>query len=193
MTLGGAGTLLVPAQVLCAHLITMRKIVVTGPESSGKTTLSAALAKHYATVWVPEQSRPFLDTLGRGYVEDDLRAIGEQQLRAEDEIEEALELLRTPLMFCDTDLITIRIWGEEKYGKADPWVKEVTEQRSYELWLLCAPDMPWEPDPLRENPHDRDRLFAVYESTLQALGKSYLVMRGKLEERMAAAVEAIGG
>lgn len=170
----------------------MRKIVITGPENSGKTTLAAALAKEYASVWVPEQARSYLHASGRPYVEDDLRAIAEQQLYMEDEIEGVLQMLRAPLMVCDTDLITIRIWGEEKYGRSDPWVKRTTEERPYDLWLLCAPEMPWEPDPLRENPHDRDRLFDVYARTLQQLAKPYLIMRGAHEERMRSAVEAIG-
>lgn len=169
----------------------MQRIVVTGPESSGKTTLAAALATHYGTVWVPEQSRPYLHTLQRPYEEGDLRRIGEQQVHMEDELVETVAMLRTPWIICDTDLITIRIWGEEKYGRSDPWIVQQTGQRPYALWLLCAPDMPWEPDPLRENPNDRDRLFDVYERTLRALGKPYVIMRGAHAERMRDAVRAI--
>lgn len=169
----------------------MKRIVVTGPESSGKTTLASALAAALGTAWVPEQSRPYLEQLNRPYKEHDLRAIGEQQLHMEDEMAEALEMMRTPFLICDTDLITIRIWGQEKYGRSDPWVQATTAERPYALWLLCTPDMPWEPDPLRENPHDRDRLFTVYEQTLQQLNKPYAIMRGPHEQRLQQALQAI--
>jgi nicotinamide riboside kinase len=156
----------------------MRKIVITGPECSGKSTLSEALARHYGVRWVPEMARPFLDDLGRPYVEADLRAIAELQLRTEQELAEAGKRDGQPLLFCDTDLITIRIWGEEKFGRSDPWITEQTRTRPYDLWLLCAPDIPWVYDPQRENPHDRDRLFVVYEQLLRTLGKPYAVIRG---------------
>lgn len=176
----------------------MKRIVITGPESSGKTTLARELATHYDTVWVREMARSYLEVkegfgAAAGYVEGDLLNIGELQLRAEDGVIAAVKGDGVPYLFCDTDLITIRIWGEEKYGRSDPWVLQQTETRHYDLWLLCTPDMPWDPDPLRENPHDRDRLFAVYERTLQQLGKPYVVMNGPHEERMRAAIAAIDG
>jgi nicotinamide riboside kinase len=137
-------------------------------------------------------AREYLDGLERPYKESDLRAIGELQLRTEAEM--ALgPPAGTSIVFCDTDLITIRIWGEEKYGRSDPWIVQQTEERPYDLWLLCRPDIPWEFDPQRENPHDRDRLFAVYEKTLKALGKNYAIIGGDQEERMKLALAAIQG
>jgi NadR type nicotinamide-nucleotide adenylyltransferase len=172
------------------------KVVVTGPESSGKTTLAQALAAHFGTVWVPEAARAYLaarDTFSSAgpYLEKDLLDIARSQLRAEDHLLASIRPDAPQLIICDTDLITIRIWGEDKYGRSDPWVLERTVERPYDLWLLCRPDMPWEPDPLRENPHDRDRLLAVYERTLQALDKPYLVLSGPHAERMERAVSAI--
>lgn len=165
--------------------------MITGPESSGKTTLAQALALHYDVPCVHEASRPFLETRQGGHYEErDLLAIAHMQLA----MEEASALFMDadpPHLFCDTDLITIRIWGEEKYGSSDPWIVQQTEERHYDLWLLCTPDMPWEPDPLRENPNDRDRLFRVYESTLQQLSKPYVIMHGPHEQRMYAAIRAI--
>ncbi|MBS1944503.1 MAG: ATP-binding protein [Bacteroidetes bacterium] len=168
----------------------MRKIVITGPECSGKSTLSQALAEHYGVSWVPEMARPYLDRLGRPYGETDLLRIAELQVRTEDERE--AEQPGTPgLLICDTDLITIRIWGEEKYGRSDPWIFKQTEDRAYDLWLLCTPDIPWVYDPQRENPHDRDRLFEVYRQTLERLKKPYAVISGEEEERLNQAVNAI--
>lgn len=170
----------------------MRKIVVTGPESSGKTTLAEALAAHYGTIWVHEAARSYLAAKeSLGYVESDLLAIARMQLRLEDACAARVPLERPQLLICDTDLITIRIWGEEKYGRSDPWIVRRTEERSYDLWLLCTPDMPWGPDPLRENPHDRDRLFDVYERTLRHLRKPYVVVDGTHEGRMRCAIDVI--
>ncbi|MBP9080400.1 MAG: ATP-binding protein [Flavobacteriales bacterium] len=171
----------------------MLKVVVTGPECSGKSTMSQALADHFGVPWVPEMARPFLDELARPYVESDLRSIAELQLYTEEE--RALEQdPGTPdLLICDTDLITIRIWGEEKYGRSHPWIVKQTQERTYDLWLLCMPDIPWVYDPQRENPHDRDRLFEVYRKTLERLGKAYVVISGEVDERLKQAVNAIMG
>lgn len=171
----------------------MRKVVVTGPECSGKSELSQALAAHYGVPWVPEMARPFLEQLGRPYEEADLLAIARLQLQTEEE--RGAEAARTdpPLLICDTDLITIRIWGEEKYGRSDPWIVQQTAQRPYDLWLLCTPDLPWVPDPLRENPHDRDRLFDVYRHTLKVLGKPFAIISGKEGERLRQGLAAIEG
>ena len=107
---------------------------------------------------------------------------------------EALELAQTSrfdLIFCDTDMITIRIWSEEVFGRSAPELIALSEQRHYDHWLLCRPDIPWEPDPLRENPHDRDRLFAVYEVMLKKLGKPYTLVQGEQEQRMATAIKVV--
>ncbi|MCC6840005.1 MAG: ATP-binding protein [Flavobacteriales bacterium] len=168
----------------------MRKVVVTGPECSGKSVLSAQLAERFGLPWVPEMARPYLDELGRPYGEADLRRIAELQLRTEAEC--TADQPGAPLLICDTDLITIRIWGEEKYGRSDPWVVEQTEGRPYDLWLLCTPDIPWVYDPQRENPHDRDRLFEVYRQVLERLGKPHAVIHGQGAQRLALAVDAVG-
>lgn len=176
----------------------VQKIVITGAESSGKTTLAEALAAHFGTLRVHEAARSYLDAKAAfgttaGYVEQDLLAIARLQVQLEDSA--VAHTQDPPLLFCDTDLITIRIWGEEKYGRSDPWVVRMTEERPYALWLLCSPDIPWEPDPLRENPHDRDRLFTRYAEMLRALGKPFVVVSGDRDARLAqavAAVEAMG-
>jgi NadR type nicotinamide-nucleotide adenylyltransferase len=173
--------------------IVMLKVVITGPECSGKTTLAEALAKRFNTLWVHEGARSYLDTMpaGQAYNEATLLEIAKYQLQLEDLMTAAIKPGDPQLLFCDTDLITIRIWGEEKYGRSDPWIVQRTEQRPYGLWLLSSPDMPWESDPLRENPHDRDRLFSVYERTLRALRKPYIVLQGPPEQRLQEATAAV--
>ncbi|MBP7409326.1 MAG: ATP-binding protein [Flavobacteriales bacterium] len=165
----------------------MLKIAVVGPESSGKTTLCEALMLHLRAWMVSEVAREFLGELDRPYVEADLLAIAKAQAENEDMVTGEF----SGLVVCDTDMITVRIWSEEKYGRCDPWIMQQSEERHYDLWLLCKPDMPWQADPLRENPHDRDRLFGVYEGMLKWLEKPYVIMQGDREHRLADASKAI--
>lgn len=162
-------------------------VAVVGPESSGKSTLCAALAKHYEEPWVEEHARYYLEQLGRPYQESDLLRIAEGQIRRE---HEALQGAHR-LLICDTDMITIRIWSEEKFGRCDPRLVRLTEERHYDLWLLCRPDIPWESDPLRENPHDRDRLFQRYLQMLRRSSKPFIVIEGEREERIQRALMAL--
>lgn len=164
------------------------KIVVTGPESSGKTTLTLALGDTLRAVVVNEVAREYIDELDRPYAESDLLVIAKAQL----ELEDALSSVAGSdgRIICDTELLTIRIWSEEKYGRCEPWIVEQTERRHYDHWLLCKPDIPWEPDPQRENPHDRDRLFVKYEALLRVLGKPFTVIEGDRDQRLNAAVAA---
>ena len=148
----------------------MHKIIVTGPESSGKTTLCKALSKHFNLPFSKESSREYLDALNRDYNQDDLLKIAKGQLQAEN----GIQLL-------DTDLITLKIWSEYKYGSCNKWIlsqieKEKSEKRFY---LLCKSDIPWEADPQRENPNNREELFEIYKTELESLGHTYFVVEGK--------------
>lgn len=165
----------------------MPKIAIVGPESSGKSTLAQELMLPARAWYVSEVAREYIDGLDRPYEESDLLRIARAQAQNEDLIGEEFK----GLMVCDTDLITIRIWSEEKYGRCHPWILEQSEKRHYDLWLLCRPDIPWEPDPQRENPLDRDRLFDVYEGMLRRLAKPFRIIEGGPEERLRTALDAI--
>lgn len=167
------------------------RIAIVGPESTGKTTLTEALAQHYRCAYTKEYARYFLEEHGPHYVRADLLRIAQGQLMVEAGSQELAEQHGGGLVLCDTDMITIRIWSEEKYGACDPLILQLARATHYDHWLLCAPDMPWEADPLRENPHDRDRLFGIYERTLQELGKPYHVVKGSRELRERNAVQLI--
>ena len=148
----------------------MHKIIVTGPESSGKTTLCKALSIHFKIPYSEEFARGFLDQLDRNYTQSDLLKIARGQLQSE---------LNSQLL--DTDLITIKIWSEYKYGSCDKWIldqieKQKTEKRFY---LLCRPDIPWETDRQRENPKDREKLFKIHKKELENLGHDYFIVEGK--------------
>ena len=148
----------------------MHKIIITGSESSGKTTLCKALSKHFNLPFSKEFAREYLDQLGRNYKKDDLLKIAKGQLLSE---------LNSQLL--DTDLITIKIWSEYKYGNCDKWILEQIkkEKKEKRFYLLCRPDIPWEADRQRENPKDKEKLFKIYKKELENLGHDYFVVEGK--------------
>ena len=125
----------------------IKKIVVIGPESTGKSTLSEALATALHTVWVPEYAREYLEHLNRPYSETDLQAIARGQLLKEGEVAP----LVNKVLICDTDLYVIKVWSEHKYGRCHASILEEIARRKYDLYLLTGIDMPWSPDPLREH------------------------------------------
>lgn len=154
----------------------MIKIAITGPESSGKSTLAAALAQAYATVWVPEYARHYLEGLRRPYRAKDLLVIARGQLASEHQ--QARRAQR--MLFCDTDLLVVKIWSQEKFGRVDPRIEAAWQRSCYDLHLLCQPDLPWSPDPLREHPDpaDRWRLYAYYRQALLEAGRPFVEISG---------------
>lgn len=170
-------------------MISVKKIVITGPESSGKTTLAQQLATHYATQWVPEYARSYLEQLGRPYHQEDLLAIARGQATAEDR--KKLEAVQ--YLFCDTGLEVIKIWSMVKYGKIDQRLKHLLDNHSYSAYLLCRPDLDWAPDPLRETPklEDRLELFELYEKELHQSRIPWITISGRNETRLQLAVEGI--
>jgi NadR type nicotinamide-nucleotide adenylyltransferase len=139
-------------------------ILVTGPESSGKTTLARQLAWALDGVFVAEAARDYLELQGSNYDEADLLKIWQQQAEAED----TARASSASFVVCDTGPEVIRIWAEVKYGRCPPEVLHACTERSYDLILLCMPDLPWVPDPLREAPDlaQREALFARYRELL---------------------------
>jgi len=150
----------------------MLKIIATGPESSGKTTLCKALFKHFNLPFSKEYAREYLEKINKDYNQDDLLKIAKEQLKSEQ---------NTQLL--DTDLITIKIWSKYKYGNCDKWILDEIEKQKSEkrFYLLCKPDVPWKKDPQRENPNDREELFEIYKEELANLGHNYFIVEG--EER----------
>lgn len=164
------------------------KIAVTGPESSGKTTLAAALAKRYATIWTPEYARPYLTEKGGVYTFADLGEIARGQLEWEDRDANQARGYH----FCDTDLTVIKVWSAFRFGKIDPFILEQLSQPRYALTLLCHPDIPWVFDPLRENPDNRHVLLSLFQQTLQSWNVPYVEIRGiDFSDRLNQAANAI--
>jgi len=167
----------------------MKKVVVIGPESTGKSTLSDKLAVHFNTVWTPEYARKYLDELGRPYEQHDLWEIARGQLRLEDE--KARQANR--LLICDTDLYVLKVWSEHKYGQVDLRILEQIAARPYHLYLLTYIDIPWEEDPQREypDPQMREYFYRIYRDIVVNAGVPWVDIRGGYEEREKAAIAAV--
>ena len=169
----------------------MRIVCLTGPESTGKTTLSQALARRFGVPWLAEYAREHLTTRpagASGYDRDSVASIGREQWRRECDL-----LLRTesPVVL-DTDLSVIFVWWQEKYGSVPDWIDGAWAGQAPRLYLLCRPDIGWRPDPLRESPHDLDRLFDVYRDLLTERGLRFVEVNGTGNARTAAAFRAAG-
>jgi nicotinamide riboside kinase len=179
----------------------MKKIVITGPESAGKTTLAQKLATYYQVPLVVEQARNYLEKKQAPqyleptealYTYKDLSEIAKLQNEMEYmtwDNEHRLVNVEFPFLICDTDLLTIKIWAIDVFGKCPEWILQNIHNQSLRhkesLYLLCSPEaVAWEDDPLRENPHDRDRLFKIYEKELNFYKKNYIILRGSVDERL---------
>lgn len=163
------------------------KIVMIGPESTGKTTLSRQLAAYYQAPWVAEYARQYIDQLQRPYRETDLLVIARGQCRWEDEGASKAGAF----VFCDTDLQVIEIWSEVKYGRVHPWITAEIQRRQYAHYFLCGVDVPWEYDPQRENPNDREALFAQYKTRLEMRQSPFTVVTGDPEARLEQAIAVL--
>jgi len=168
----------------------MRRISLTGPESAGKSSLAAQLAAHYGTTFVPEYARAYLEENGSAYTLADLEAIAHGQLAAED----AVAAQATGFLFCDTDLLVIKIWAENAFGICPAWVLAELEKPRYALTLLLAPDLPWAPDPLREHPDPAQRwhFYELYRAELVSRNWPFVEINGPPAQRLALALAACG-
>jgi len=170
----------------------MKRIVILGPESTGKSTLALNLSNHYQAYYVNEYARDYLK-FRNDYLEEDLLQIAIGQLQLEDEGEQECRKKDLPMIFYDTDLTVIKIWSEFKYGKCDPWILEQHKLRKYDLYLLAYPDLEWHPDPMRENPKDRDRMkiFELYQKDLKSRKVEFRIIKGIGEKRNKNAIEIV--
>lgn len=166
----------------------VKKIAVIGAESSGKTWLCEALAEYYKTAWVREYARDYFnDSDIYNYTLDDLEIIAKKQLELENEtIKQASHFL-----FCDTTLITLKIWAELEFQHTPPFIKEHLDLVKYDHYFITNNDIPWEDDPLRQNKHSRELLFQMNEREVVRSGIPYSVVSGLNEERLNFAVKKL--
>lgn len=165
----------------------VKRIAITGPESTGKSMLAQQLAECYHTVWVEEYAREYINNLNRPYNEEDILAIAQGQMARED----SQALKADKVLFCDTELIVTKIWSDVKYARCHPWILQEIERRKYDLFLLCSIDIPWENDPQREHPHQRQFLFDLYYKELTDRKLPFFVLSGLGEKRLENALRFI--
>lgn len=158
----------------------MKKIVITGPESSGKTTLFEQLTNTYKVFGVNEYAREYISDLKREYNYQDILQIAKVQFKS---VENAFNS-NQQFLISDTDLLTLEIWCEFKYGKCHKFITDNLRNHLPDIYLLCCPDIPWEYDPQRENQNDRVELFEIYRAKIVDLGVDYQVIRGGAAARV---------
>jgi NadR type nicotinamide-nucleotide adenylyltransferase len=163
------------------------KIAIVGPESTGKSTMSAFLAEHYHTVWVPEYAREYCDALTEPPTwQDEINMFHGQIV-----LENSLIQKANKILICDTTFITVKIWSDQMFGKAPQVVIDQLSHHHYDYYLLLNIDLPWEDDPLRDFPNMREHFMEVWHKELQALNAPYVVISGIGNERYQSAVKAI--
>ena len=176
----------------------IKKIVVIGPESTGKSMLCEQLAAHYNTRWVKEYAREYLLEHGADYAFDDLYTIAQGQLFNEEKAVNEMQKISSSekkdnLLFIDTDLYVIKIWSEFVFNKCDNRILTEISKRKYDLYLLCNIDLPWVKDELREYPdiEVRKKLFHYYHEVLTEQKVPWIIISGNYEERLAHALKAV--
>lgn len=158
----------------------IRNIVISGPESTGKTELALYLAKALNGQYVPEYAREYIQGLGRKYNYEDVIKIAKMQIQQQKIASQSF----SGFIFYDTWLIITKIWLMEVYGRYPLWIDKNLKTIKMDLFLLCAPDIPWIPDPLRENGGERRvYLFDKYEQEIKNLGFKYYIISGSGEKR----------
>jgi len=172
----------------------VKKIVIIGPESTGKSTLCEQLARHYDTLWCPEYAREYLLANGTNYTYQNLLTIAKGQLALEDRYT-ALMNERQRVLFIDTDMYVMKVWCEFVFGKCHRFILDQIVERKYDGYLLCDTDLPWVKDELREYPDlaSRRRLFHIYHDCLINQPVPWFRIYGNDEERQQEAIAAVDG
>lgn len=165
----------------------IKKIALIGPESSGKTTLCLELAAHFRTSWVPEFAREYISSLNRKYTLRDIDHCAQEQIKSEN----VLLKSANRFIFCDTEMIIAKVWCEDVFKTTPVWIEEMIETHRYDLFLLTLPDIPFQQDDVRENPHRREFFFDWYKRELEERKFKYEVIGGKGQERFLNALGAI--
>ena len=179
----------------------IQKIVVLGPESTGKSTLCAALAAHYQTIWTPEYARTYLSEHGTNYSYDDLLTIAKGQIQNENEslaslnkniVDHPTQKISNKLIV-DTDMYVMKVWCEYVFNNCHHYILEQINQRSYDLYLLCDIDLPWAADEMREYPDAGPRLelFTIYKELLINQNIPWGIVSGVGAQRTTNAIQLI--
>lgn len=166
----------------------LKKVVLTGPESTGKTFLSKILSEHFNTTWVEEYGRAYCEKVGQDLTALDFAHIAGGQLYLEDEAAKKAN----KVLICDTDLIVTEIWAEIYKVPCPDWIIEINHQRHYDHWLLLSPDVPWERDSVRQYQEIRNWHFQRLHDELSKRKLPFTVISGSYEERIEMSTKLVG-
>ena len=174
--------------------INIVKVVLFGPESTGKTTLASQLAYHYQTVWAPEFARQYLQEKWNNKRQvcehEDLLPIAIGQMKLENKLAKRADRV----LICDTDLLETKVYSEEYYdGIVDRDLEIAAEENQYDIYLLTYIDIPWKLDSIRDRPEQRENMFKAFESALKKSNRPYVTLKGDEERRFKKAIEVIDG
>ncbi|MFZ4725407.1 MAG: AAA family ATPase [Paludibacter sp.] len=168
----------------------MFKISILGPESTGKSALAKSLSEYFDSPWVPEYAREYVEKLLTPYTYVDVCNIALKQIEQENFYNNKLDF-NHKFVFFDTDLIITKVWFEYCYQKVPDFLVEQLNKYSFDFYLLCAPDLPWEADSVREHGHDREFFFNWYKKEIEQTGKPFLIIKGFGNERIQNAINGI--
>jgi len=161
-----------------------KRIAITGPESSGKTTIAKDLASYFKTSFAPEYAREFL-TKNQNYTQTDLDLIAKGQLAEIKKIES------NEIVIADTEMLVMKIWSLVVFKTVSEFIETSFQTQKFDLYLLCSPDIPWEYDPLRVDKNNREMLFKLYQDELVAKNLPFVILTGNKNQRISAALHAI--
>ena len=181
-----------------ANNLMLKKVVIIGPESTGKSTLCEQLSQHYDTIWCPEFAREYLLTNGTKYTYEDLLNIAKGQIALEDEFSVMMNNSHLPPptphspLFIDTGMYVMKVWCEFVFGNCHRFILDEIVSRQYDLYLLCNIDLPWVKDELREYPdlQIRKKLYNIYEDIMINQSVPWVTISGDYEERLQKAIAA---
>jgi len=167
----------------------IHRVVITGPESTGKTELAHALAERLDTIWIPEYARQYVENLDRPYEYEDVIQIAKHQIAQETEF--ASKMGKGILLF-DTWLIITKVWLDLVFGKCPEWILDHIRSSKIDLFLVCDTDLPWIADPVRENGGEkREELFQIYCNEIRKFGFKYEIVSGIGDSRTENAINAL--
>lgn len=166
----------------------IKKIAVVGPESTGKSTIATQLAKYYKVPWVPEYARYYCEALTADCTLQDEINMFHGQLSLEQSV---LAMTETDFIICDTTFITVKIWSDAFFGQTPQIVLDALQKYPYDFYVLLDIDLPWQDDPLRDFPNQREHFMSVWHKELNALGANYRVVSGLGEDRFKNAIAVI--
>ena len=162
------------------------KIAITGPESTGKTTLAKDLAKKFNAIWIPEFARGYLESKGGAYEFEDIEIIAREQEKTWQRYNES------ELVFFDTEFTVLKIWSEIKFGKVAPYIIESLENQDFDHYFICDPNgVQWEEDPLREHPERREEFFELYLRVMHSNNRNFTILEGEWEKRLKTAIDVV--